>query len=87
MLRSRRGIGASITPGTAEVEDILCPDGWNVVVDKAGNPMCDNGTGFTLPPVYRPSTHLANDLGVVGWSIAVAMTLVVGAALMYKGDR
>jgi hypothetical protein len=79
------GAGASIEPGTAEVEDIVCPAGYQVGADAQGNVWCDNGSGGHVPPVYKPSTHLASQpLGVMGWSILIAGGLVAGYFLLKK---
>lgn len=64
----------------AEVENITCPAGSQANADAEGNVWCEDPTGKKLPatlsPVKTPS------LGVVGWGVAIAGALLVGAFVM-----
>lgn len=75
-----RGFGAvSTEPGTSDVEDIICPEGFQVGADAQGHIWCENQTGGRVPPTYRPSTKLVKEpLGVLGWSMIIAGALMAG---------
>jgi hypothetical protein len=81
-----RGLGAvSTEPGTSDVEDIICPDTYQVGADAQGHIWCENATGGRLPPTYRPSTKLVKEpMGVLGWSMIIAGTLMVGYLVVGK---
>lgn len=76
------GVGAPVTDGEAEIENISCPQGSTANADAQGNVWCEDGAGKKLPatltPVKTPS------LGVVGWGVAIAGALLLGAAIMRR---
>lgn len=83
---SYHAFGASIEPGTAEVEDILCPAGWAIKAEGE-KIWCEDASGNKHPPAYQPSTKLVSPgLGVLGWSMIAAGAMVLGA-MMLGGKR
>jgi hypothetical protein len=70
-------------PPEAEIENISCPAGSEAKGDAEGNVWCEDPTGKKLPATLIPVK--VPTLGVVGWGVAIAGALLIGAALVGQG--
>lgn len=90
---SHTTFGADITPGTSEVETVVCPQGWEPKVIGTDQFMCEqcipstsdpNGPRFCqqLPPVFKPGVIVKDDSwDLSDWALFAGAVMVVGAYL------